>query len=827
MKIKVIALFLLLCTGSIHLLYAQKMLHNINTRTVTINNNWLFKEGNMDTAFAGTSPTPDWRSLDLPHDWSIEDFSPARYTKLTGNTISEDEKKADKKAIYSGPFYNLAAGQKATGFSIGGIAWYKKEITVPVNYKGTKKVYITFEGVYMNADCWINGQYLGNHPYGYTEFGYDITPYLNEKSEKNIIAVRVNNTNLASRWYSGSGIYRNVLLTITNNIHFDNYGIKVSTLNATKAAATIAVEAAVVDETNVNTGLKIKHELFDKNGKLVATASGDLNTAAKNTIQLKITRPLLWDVASPNLYTLKSTLLHNNRVTDIMQTSTGIRTITFVPNEGFFLNGKSMKLKGGCMHHDNGALGAAAFRDAEYRRVRKMKENGFNAIRTAHNPPSRAFLDACDYYGVLVIDEMFDEWIEKKTPEDYHKYFYEWWKKDVAATVKRDWNHPSVIMWSTGNEITNKNKAPMTQASADITRFIQNLDNSRYVTGGVNLWAWLNENWDSITQNFMAPYKVVGYNYLPEKYKPDHEKYPDRLIYGSESFQTNMKDYWYPVVDNKYIIGDFTWTAYDYLGETSIGWDFASGYPWTIAYCSDIDICGFKRPSAYYRQTLWGSNTVALFVHNVKPSYEFGTPGGKRSEWSFDDVYDHWNWGPYKDSLLSVDVYSTGDQVKLYINNKLMGEAAVSRATDYKANFKAHFEAGEIKAVAYKNGIAIDSFKRYTAGAVNNIKLLPEQPVMKAGRNNLAFVEVNLTDDKGVLNPVDDRLVTYEISGPGEIVAVGSGNPVSTESFQAKRRKTFLGKGLVVIRATGKPGIVTLTAKSDGVAANTITLPVK
>lgn len=805
---------------------AKSQSQEINKRTIKINDHWKFREGNAENASDFILNDKDWRKVDLPHDWSIEDFSPSRYKTLTGQTVEADEAKTKLSAMYSGPFYNLAPGQNNTAYTVGGTAWYRKEIKIPLSYKKNKKVYLTFEGVYMNADCWINGHFLGNHPYGYTEFEYDITPYLNNKSEQNVIAVKVNNTNLGSRWYAGSGIYRNVLLTVTNKVHFDNYGIKVSTIDANPDRATIEIGANVINEGKIKNTLQVKHELINKDGKVVASSITNATPDVKNTIQLKINNPALWDVTSPNMYVLKSTLFDKQKIWDVINTNTGIRKTEFIPNEGFFLNGKNIKLKGGCMHHDNGALGARAFDDAEYRRVRIMKQNGFNAIRTSHNPPSRAFLDACDRLGIMVIDEMFDEWIEGKTEEDYHKYFYDWWKKDVAMTVKRDWNHPSVILWSTGNEIKGKNKAPMIKASAEMTAFLRNLDGSREVTSGVNLWEGDNENWDSIRTYFMDPYKIVGYNYLPGKYKGDHEKYPQRLLYSAESFQNYITDYSYPVMDNKYMIGDFVWTAYDYIGEVSIGWNY-SKYPWTLAYCGDIDICGFKRPSSYYRETLWGSKHISLFVHNPQPSFDLKSPDEKRSDWSYDDVYDHWNWAKYSDSTLRVDVYSTGDHVKLFVNDRLVGEADVSRKTDYKAKFKVPFEAGEIKAVAYKNGTVVESFKRVTAGAVNKIKLLAEQPAIKADRNKLAFVEVNLVDNKGTLNPVDDQLVTYEITGPGEIVAVGSGNPTSTESFQAGKRKTFLGKGLVVIRSTGKPGEIILSAKSGNVISNKLNISAK
>ena len=703
---------------------------------------------------------------------------------------------------WSGPFYSLAEGGKSTGFTVGGTAWYRKHFRLTKNMQN-KKVYVVFEGVYMNTDIWINGHHLGNHPYGYTEFLYDITGLLNIPGKENVLALEVKNQGSNSRWYSGSGIYRNVWLKAVPKTHFAEYGIKITPKNISSESANIHISSYI---ENANKNIKVKHEIINDKAEVVEQIESEVYVDSTNHTEIKLLKPTLWDTKNPYLYTLRSTLYIEDAPVDEVNNTFGVRKIEFVAGKGFLLNGVPTLLRGGCMHHDNGPLGAAAYERAEERRVELMKANGFNAIRTAHNPPSTAFLNACDKHGVLVIDEIFDDWIKGKRVDDYNQYFATHWQKDGTSMIKRDWNHPRIVMWSTGNESMQKESPDVVQASADIADLIKKLDDSRPVTAGVNRWQ--NENWDSVTANYMKPLDVAGYNYLPYNYNHDIKKYPHRLLYGSESEPNKALEYWIPVMENPNVIGDFVWAGFDYLGEVSIGWHgFSMGYPWTIAYCGDLDICGFKRPQSYYREIVWNTGKkVAMFVHCPEPTFE----SPNKSRWGYGDVHASWNWKGNEGKNLKVDVYSNCETVKLFLNDKLLGEKQTNIDNKHIASWNVLYTPGMLKAIGYNDNTAVDSFLLKTAGKPHGIKLTADTT-----NADLRFITVEIIDATGQRIPNAEIELEFELEGNGKILACGSGKPNSVESFQRNKRTTFEGRALVIVKKLSVNDKMVLRANSE------------
>ena len=557
-------------------------------RTSQFNEGWIFHRGDVESAEKVAFEDASWRKLSLPHDWSIEDI-PGKDSPLDPD----------------------APGEVSSGFFVGGTSWYRKHFSLAESMK-EKHLYLQFDGIYMNADIWINGKHLGNHPYGYTTFGYDITDLV-KFDDENIIAVEVKNEGKNSRWYSGSGIYRHVWLISTQKTYIPTWGVFITTPKVNEGIAKIQMNIQIINETETIKDITVHSRVFNAEGVMRSQTKNKVDvtpSSENNVIQMfEIENPKLWSPDDPNLYKMITQLKLNDQVIDEVENTFGIRSIEFSVDNGFLLNGKPTLLKGGCMHHGNGPLGAAAFDRAEERRVELMKKSGFNAIRCAHNPPSEAFLDACDRLGIMVIDEAFDMWKYQKNPQDYHVYFSDWWQKDVTTMVLRDRNHPSIIMWSTGNEIPERGKPEGVEESIMLKNFIKGLDPSRPVTAAVN---GLKPDKDP----FFATLDISGYNYATggdhwktNIYQMDHDRIPGRIMYGAESYPLEAFGAWMDAVDNPYVIGDFVWTGFDYLGEASIGWlgymQKKEFYPWSHAYCGDIDICGWKRPQSYYRDILW------------------------------------------------------------------------------------------------------------------------------------------------------------------------------------------------------------------------------
>jgi beta-galactosidase len=766
---------------------------------------WNFHRGDVEKAEVNDFDDSSWRKLNLPHDWSIDDLPG------TGSPVD-----------------STAVGGSSTGYTVGGTGWYRKTFYVNPVIKG-KMISLQFDGIYMNAEVWLNGRSLGIHPYGYTSFSFDITGGL-IPGKSNTIAVRVKNEGRNSRWYSGSGIYRHVWITATDPLHVDQWGTIITTTEASMDNAKVDIKTNIVNGSPQTANVVLVTRILKYDGTEVASveSSQDIPKGSKyEFIQyLKVTAPSLWSVDSPVLYTAINEVYTKNgasrsKMIDRVENIFGIRSISVSAEKGFLLNGKKLFLKGGCMHHDNGPLGAAAFDRAEERRVELMKASGFNAIRCSHNPPSPAFLAACDREGLLVIDEIFDMWKEPKNKDDYHLYFDEWWQKDLSSMLFRDFNHPSVVMWSIGNEVPERGKPEGALLAKTLADFVRNIDPARPVTSAVN----------SITPDkdpYFAALDICGYNYALGNYLSDHKRMPERIILGTESFPVQAFDNWMAVLDDPWVLGDFVWTGFDYLGEASIGWlGFAfkqSFFPWTHAYCGDIDICGWKRPQSYYRDALWKQDQISIFVKPPIPTFSLNRLTKVMSRWSWPDEVANWNWEGNEGRSLEINVYSSCDEVELFLNDKSLGRKKTNRETRFTATWNEEYHKGVLRAAGYKNGRRVSSCELKTTGSPEKISLSADRRTIKADGQDLCFVTVELLDGTNLRNPLAQNQVNFSIDGPGSIVAVGNSDPMGSESFTQPKRKAYQGRCLVIIRSDNKPGEIKLKASSGGLQSSEIVI---
>ncbi len=771
---------------------------------------WHFHRGGAQRAEMPEFDDSKWRTVDLPHDWSIEDL-PGKQT----------------------PFDADAIGQVSTGFTTGGTGWYRKTFTIPAVQSG-KRIHLQFDGVYMNADVWVNGLSLGNHPYGYTSFWFDVTDKI-KFGENNTISVQVKNEGQNSRWYSGSGIYRHVWLKVLDPVHVAPWGVYITTPEVSTNAAKVSIRTHIRNENTEGAEIRLITRFRNVKGTEVAKSESRRQIPGKDSFEFMqeaaISAPQLWSLESPTLYTATTEVYKDGTLTDKTATKFGIRTISFDVANGFALNGKPLKLKGGCVHHDNGPLGAKAYDRAEERRIEILKESGFNAIRSSHNPPSPAFLDACDRLGMLVIDEAFDMWRIANNPHDYHLYFDQWWQRDIESMVLRDRNHPSIIMWSIGNEIKDMESPTVISVAKMLGDHIRKLEPTRPVTAAVN-------NLRPQKDPFFATLDISGYNYAAggdhnqkSIYAQDHVRVPDRVMWGSESYPLEAFSAWMGVVDHPWVIGDFVWTAFDYIGEASIGWrgywQESNFYPWNLAFCGDIDICGWRRPQSFYREVLWRGNQLAVFVKPPVPSFPLNTGKQVWSKWEWHDVVADWNWTGYEEKPLEVSVYSSCEQVELFLNGKSLGKKKTDRSSQFTAKWNVPFNAGALKAVGYRGSKQVASSTLQTAQEPAAIKLTADRSTIAADGQDLSYITVELVDAKGTRNPKAEHLVKFEVGGAGTIVGVGNANPVSLESYQLSQRNTWQGRCLVIVKSKKEAGRIILKASVEGIGSAQTVIAVK
>jgi beta-galactosidase len=620
-------------------------------------------------------------------------------------------------------------------------------------------------------------------------------------------------------------------------VHIPIWGISVITPEVNKEKATVKLNIKVSNDMNQVGELKISTQIISPDGQTVSEGKTtvqpfkEVQFDAEQKFELK--NSALWSPESPKLYQAITEVSFGRKIVDQQTTTFGIRSIEFSAEKGFLLNGEKVLLKGGCMHHDNGPLGSATIDRAEERRVELMKKFGFNAIRTSHNPPSRQFLDACDRLGVLVIDEAFDQWQRPKNPEDYNLYFDQWHQRDLEAMVLRDRNHPSVIIWSIGNEINERADSSGLVITKNLSDIIKKIDQTRPVTAAIcEFWDIKGKPWEDTSPAF-ALLDVGGYNYQWKRYESDHEKFPQRMIIGTESVAKEALENWQMVEKHPFVMGDFVWTSMDYLGESGIGHalltspadkpKFSPGWPWYNAYCGDIDICGFKKPQSYFRDVVWKISNLEMAVHAPIPS------GMKEnvSFWGWPDEQQSWNWAGSEGKKLQVNVYSNYPEIRLELNGKVIGTKPVSAETKLTATFEVSYETGELKAIALKDGKEMETKVLKTTGKPAKIRLTADRSELRASRNDLAYVTVEVTDEAGMLVPDATLPVQYKIEGAGELAAVENGNPTDMKSFHQPQANSFKGKCLVILRPNGTSGVIKLKAECVGLEGNEVVVTTK
>ncbi|WP_208645625.1 beta-galactosidase GalB [Mucilaginibacter endophyticus] len=769
---------------------------------------WRFNLGAVENGEKTTLNDSKWRTLNLPHDWSIE------------GTFSKD---------------NPATPEG--GALPGGIGWYRKTFTVPASSKG-KLVYIDFDGVYQKSDVWINGHHLGFRPNGYISFRYELTPFLNFGGN-NVIAVKVDNSvQPNSRWYSGSGIYRNVWLVTTNKTAIDHWGTYVTTTDVSSASAKVNVQVQL-HNYQTKPGLQISTKLYDAAGKPVSLGGDALSAAQSKDTSLTITNtltvknPVLWSVERPYLYKAVTQLLEGKTVLDEYTTTIGIRYFNFDADKGFSLNGKPMKILGVCDHHDLGSLGSALNNRALERQLQMLKAMGCNGIRTSHNPPAPELLDLCDKMGFIVMDEAFDCWEWKKATYDYHLFFKEWHKRDLEDQIKRDRNHPSVMIWSIGNEIPQQADSSALRIAPELAAIVHSLDKTRPLTTA-------NDRPDTTNKIVKSgAIDLVGYNYHEFDYAKFHDRYPGKKFIATETTSgletrgyyempsdsirvwptswdkpfvrdgNNVSAYdntrppwgsthemtWKIMKKYDFLSGMYIWTGFDYLGEpTPYSW------PSRSSYFGIIDLAGFPKDVYYMYQSEW-TNTPVLHI------------------------FPHWNW----ESGKMIDIwayYNNADEVELYLNGKSVG-IQKKKGDDLHVMWRVKYEPGTLKAVSRKNGKTVLTREIHTAGAPAKIELIADRSQIKADGKDLSFVTVKILDKDGNVVPDADNKVNFKINGEGFIASVDNGDPVSHDPFKADYRKAFHGLALAIVQAKEKAGTITLTASADGLQSKTLVLTAK
>jgi beta-galactosidase len=790
---------------------------NEKDRTVDFNLNWEFYKLSDKESLLNYDCPPEnaqWQGVDVPHDWSIElPF------------IEPVEKKDENKKL---TVVQLGGhlGKRSTGYLDGGTGWYRKKFKLSDNIKN-KNIRVDFDGVYMYSDCWINGVHLGHHHYGYTAFSYDLTPHLKTEGE-NVLWVRAKN-NLESRWYSGSGIYRPVKLTVTNDQCIEKWGTYVTTPKVTKKEAQIKVNTTIANKASDAVKVELRSFVLDEKGqKVIALKSVSQRIKGNSKISIDQTEsldaPQLWDINNPYLYQLISEVHVEGELKDVYKTRFGVRKIEFNAQQGFLLNDRKVLLKGVCIHHDNGILGAKSYQWSEERKILKLKEMGANAIRFSHNPPSEVILDLCDKHGMLAIDEAFDEWRAPKA-HGYAKYFDSNWRKDICSMVLRDRNHPSIIMWSIGNEIIEQGMPVYGGEIAKmIADYVKELDPTRPTTHAVQPGGGRMGNHFPYADYFDAV-DVAGYNYERWSYKgqgnfvENHKTFPKRIMYQSESAGKYLFDNWMKMIDNEFLCGDFIWTGIDYLGEVGCGKELndQKKYPAYIASCGSMEHTLFPKPRFYYTQVLWKEEPVVSINVQKKLPY-------KISSWGFQPAIASWNWNRTEEEICTVDVYSNCEEVELLHNGKSLGRKRTSRKEAYTAQWKVPYIKGELKALGYRSGKQVKEDVIQTANKPSRIKMSVDRKTLLNTGADVAYIVVEAVDENGLRNTLEKSEIEFSINGAAKIIAVGNGSHYAplNHPFVGNTGVTHEGRLLVVVKSSTEVGNIELKAVAKNLQASTV-----
>ena len=789
-------------------------------RRASFNDGWRFLKGDAAGAERPAFDDSAWRPVGLPHDWAIEGPFDPKYNPHDGGL----------------PFF--------------GTGWYRKHFALPASAKG-KYFSIEFDGAMSNARVWLNGQELGGRPNGYIGFAFDLTPHLKLGGADNVIAVRLTPEDESSRWYPGAGIYRNVWLDVTGPVHVARWGTYVTTPEVSDSKAKVQVRTEVRNRGAKRARVTLETAVLDGQGKVVAHITSVLALAAggeqKVVASVEVPKPQRWDIDRPYLYKLVSTIRSGEREIDRYVTAFGIRTVQFTKDD-LLLNGRSIRLKGVCNHHDLGALGAAVNRRATERQLQIMKAMGVNAIRTSHNPPSPELLEFADKLGLLVMDEAFDMWQIPKVKNGYSKYFDEWSERDLTDQIRRDRNHPSVILWSIGNEIEEQGSPDGWKVARRLVEICHREDPTRMVTSAMNSPV------AAIKNKFADELDVKGFNYAERGYEQILKEHPDWIVLASEtesvvssrgvyhlpiekyqkhpSLQLSSYDIiappWAYTADvefdaqekNPRMLGEFVWTGFDYMGEPTPYFSRRTNkedWPARSSYFGIVDMAGFPKDRYYLYQSQW---TTKPMVH----------------------VLPHWNWAKHEGKKIPVMVYTNADEAELFLNGKSLGKKArwsepvelpvgknVSDDLKFKSKYRllwqVPYEPGTLNVVAYKDGKQIATDERKTAGTPARITLAPDRSRIAADGEDLSFVTVRIEDKDGNLCPLADNLVRFKVEGAGKIAAVDNGNAATVEAFQADYRKAFSGLALLIVRSEkGKAGEIRISATSEELKAGETTI---
>lgn len=764
----------------------------------------------------------------------------------------------------------------ASGFFPGGKYVYVKQIFGEEALRD-QTVLVEFEGVYMNSTVYLNGEQVGGWVYGYTNFYVDLTGKLRIGQDNELKVIADNSRTPNSRWYSGSGIYRPVNLWTGGRSHILPEGLKVRTLSVNPAL--LEVSAEVCRGEGMELALQLIHE-----GKVLKTQTMAVSAGIVKAV-FEVPDAKLWSAETPNLYTIQARLLENRKEADSAREDFGIRTLAWDAEKGFQVNGQTVKLKGGCIHHDHGILGACSYDKAEYRRVRKLKELGFNALRYSHNPAGKSFLKACDELGMYVVDETFDQWKLPQSTYDYAMYFDTEWKKDVEALVSKDYNHPCVIMYCIGNEITDTGLPHGAAIAKMISDAFHQLDPTRPTTLANNamlttlaaLQARKKAEEEAAAENDASPGRtaapqskektmgstqvndivtllpkimasitpeslealaagcfdavdIVGYNYGQNLYEGTHEKQPDRVILSSETFPCRMASNWKMVEEHPYVIGDFLWTAWDYLGEAGVGQPvygttqapFSKDYPCLTAACGSVDLTGEPESQAYYNAVLWGNYRKPYI--GVRPVFHSGEEF-TLGRWRLTDSINSWTWPGCEGRIAEIEVYSVGKSVELFQDGMSLGKKILE---DCRADFTAQYRPGRLEAVSYNEaGEELGRDVLTSAGKEQELRILPEETSLVADGEDLVYVLIHVTDSAGVRNRAAECKITVTVEGPGELLAVGSGRPETEEDFHSGSCTSWNGRILAVVRSKQEAGSITVTAEAEGLKEEKVHIEVR
>lgn len=811
------------------LVFSQERI-SLDSKKQLFNDNWKFAKEEFKDASPTSFDDKNWRNVTLPHDWSID-----------------------------GPFAEEFS-PRSGGLPTYGLGWYRKYVTMPVAAKG-KQVLLHFDGAMDNAEVWVNGKKAGERPYGYSSFAVDISTFLKYDNTKNVIAVKLSPKEESSRWYAGAGIYRNVWLEINNTTHIAHWGTFITTPQYNDAKATVKVKIDIENTAFVSSNAVVEVSIQDKNGKTVANGSANIALTQGSTKgieqNLTVNNPTLWDMDNPYLYKLVVKVKRKNVVIDEEITPFGIRTIQFTAKEGFLLNGKKRKLKGVCMHSDLGPLGAVVNRRGLQRQMEIMKSMGVNALRTSHNPPSPEQLDICDELGIVVIDEAFDCWEMPKIKNDYSNFFKEWHEKDLRDMIRRDRNHPSVIMWSIGNEILEQStKTRGAEVARALCRIVKSEDTTRPTTAGFNYYP------ASVDNKLAHEVDIKGFNYKPVKYAEIAKNHPDWIIMGSEteSVVSSRGVYHLPIEkyqkhatrqvtsydlvgpqwayppdiefryqeENPNVVGEFVWTGFDYLGEptpyggkdnvTKGGWK--GDWVARSSYFGIVDLVGFPKDRFFLYQSQW---TTKPMIH----------------------LLPHWNWQGMEGKTIPVYCYTNYDEAELFLNGKSLGKKTIGKdrtslliafnnwiegnyESPYRLSWDVPYEAGSLKVVGYKNGQQILTEEIKTADKPAKITLTPDRTELTADGYDLSYITVKIEDKDGNICPTADNLVRFAVDGAGEFAAVDNGNAATTLLFNEPYRPAFNGLCMLIVRSKkGVVGEIKIQAKSEGLQGATTTVLVK